>query len=242
MQREQLILRVVKATDEPQVAQGYLEGHMKILESYGVTKVTSAKADWVDDPYTYLIVAESTLDGKIMGGGRIQIRSKNRPLPLEPAIAILDERVYDYVGRLGDYKVAEFCGLWNSKEIAGYGVGSIILVQLGVAVSGLLGLSYLTALCSPATVRTSQKVGFEIVRELGNNGTLYYPKEDLVATALIVNDLQNLPNATEEDRTAILAIRSGALNVLEVSGPRGPLQLLLQLKVNKLADAHVANA
>lgn len=227
-------IRVVRAVQDPDTANAYIDGHRKVLESYGVTKVTSANVEWRDDPQTYLIVAESPESGKVLGGGRIQVRSEQTLLPLEPAIAILDPRVYSYVNQIGNYNVAEFCGLWNSKEIAGYGVGSIILVQLGVAISTSVGISKLMALCSPATLQNSQRVGFEIVRELGNNGTLYYPKEDLVATALIIHDLDDLPSATIEDREKIFALRNSPVQEYEVSGPKGNLIMRLDLSVNNL--------
>lgn len=228
-------IRVVRAVQDPVTANAYIDGHRKVLESYGVTKVTSANVEWRDDPHTYLIVAEAPDTGKVLGGGRIQVRSEQTLLPLEPAIAILDSRVYTYVNQIGNYNVAEFCGLWNSKEIAGYGVGSIILVQLGVAISLSVGINKLMALCSPATLQNSQKVGFEIVRELGNNGTLYYPKEDLVATALVIHDLENLPNATPEDREKIFALRANPAQEYEVSGPKGALTMRLDLSVDCLA-------
>ena len=197
-----------------------------------MTKVTSANVEWRDDPHTYLIVAEAPDTGKILGGGRIQVRSQMTPMPMEPAIAILDERIYAFVDAIGNYNVAEFCGLWNSKEIAGYGVGSIILGQVGVAISPALGITSLMALCSPATLRNCQRVGFEIVRQIGNNGTLYYPKEDLVATALLIEDLEKLPTATPEDKERIHSLRSSPSQCLCMEGPKGTLEINFALDIH----------
>ena len=225
-------IRVVRAVQDPNTANAYIDGHRKVLESYGVTKVTSASVDWTNDPHTYLIVAESVESGKVLGGGRIQVRSQMTPMPMESAIAILDERIYAYVDAIGNYNVAEFCGLWNSKEIAGYGVGSIILGQVGVAICPAIGINSLMALCSPATLRNCQRVGFEIIREIGNNGTLYYPKEDLVATSLIIADLITLPTAAPEDRERIFSLRTKPNQHIAVEGPKGALDIEFALDIH----------
>jgi hypothetical protein len=227
-------IRVIQATAEPSTTAAYIEGHRKVLEAYGVTKVTSANTDWKDDPSTFLIIAESEDTGRIHGGGRIQIKTRGIRMPLEDAIAILDTKIYQYTDDIGYNNVAEYCGLWNSKEIAGYGVGSIILVQIGVAVSALLGIEKLMALCSPATLANSQRVGFEIIREIGNNGTLYYPKEDLVATALAIHDLHGLPAAEALARKEILELRSNPMAEVEKTGPKGTMHLTYDLRVNEL--------
>lgn len=222
----EITIRAFRATDEPDTCRSYIEGHQKVLEAYGVTKVTSARYGWINDPHTYVIIVESPDGQRTYGGGRIQVRSEAIPMPLEGAIAVLDKRVYPYVDNLGDYKVAEFCGLWNLKEIAGYGIGSIYLGLIGVAITTQIpGLDYLMALCSPATLRNCLKVGFEIIRELGNNGTLYYPKEDLVATPLIIKDINSLPMASGPEREAIFNLRENPKQNKTESGPKGTMNI-----------------
>ncbi|XZF13421.1 hypothetical protein ACTHGU_16665 [Chitinophagaceae bacterium MMS25-I14] len=222
----EIIIRAFRATDEPASCRRYIEGHQKVLEAYGVTKITSAKYGWLDDPHTYVIIAESPDQQKTYGGGRIQLHSAERPMPLESAIAVLDTRIHPYLEKLGDLKVAEFCGLWNMKEVAGYGIGSIFLGRIGVAITTqILGLNNLMALCSPATLRNCLKVGFQIIRELGNNGTLYYPKEDLIATPLIIEDLRGLPLANETERNAIWDLRDRPTQHSTESGPKGNMTI-----------------
>ena len=194
--------------------------------------MTSASIDWRYDPNTYVIIVESMDRTKVLGGGRIQIRSAEVKMPLEDATAILDSRIYDYVDKIGDNKVAEFCGLWNSKEVAGFGIGSIFLGRTGVAIITQLGITNLMALCSPATLRNCLRVGFEIIRELGNNGTFYYPKEDLLATCLIIKDIINLPTANPEERDAIMKLREKPLQESVEMGPKGELKLFYDIRIN----------
>ncbi|OYU96223.1 MAG: hypothetical protein CFE21_07380 [Bacteroidetes bacterium B1(2017)] len=224
-------IRAFKVTEDHSACLRYIKGHHLVLESYGVTKVTSLNADWIDDPYTYAIIVESEDGKKVYGGGRIQIKSQQLRMPMEDAIAILDDRIYEYANNLGVYNVAEFCGLWNSKEAAGYGIGSIYMGRVGVAISNQLNFQHLTALCSPGTLRNCLKVGFKVIRELGNNGTFYYPKEDLTATALLINDLTNLPAADPIERDAIYKIRENLNGVSIEKGPKGEMEFIYELNI-----------
>ena len=128
-------IRAFRTTDEQDSCELYIEGHRKVLDAYGVTKVTSASDNWRYDPNTYIVLVESDDRTKVYGGGRIQIRSEALKMPMEGAIAVLDKSIYDYVDQLGNYNVAEFCGLWNSKEAAGYGIGSIFLIRAAVVIA-----------------------------------------------------------------------------------------------------------
>jgi len=196
-----------RASDDIETSLRYAEGHRKVLEAYGIKQVTSAVHNWLEDPNTYVLIVESEDGSKIYGGTRVQVRSPNLKLPMGDAIAKIDKKIYSYVDAIGDYNVAEFCGLFNSREVAGYGIGSLYLCRIAMAVSGLVGIKNLLALCSPITLLMSERIGFEILKDLGNNGTFYYPKLDLLATTMIYTDLKDLSTATEADRTAILSLR-----------------------------------
>src|SRR5680860_1057038 len=115
-------IRVVRAILDTEATEKYIEGHYKVLEAYGVTKVTSADRSWMKNPHVYLLLVEMGDSGRVVGGGRIQLRSKDYPLPLESAIYEKDHRIVDFMSGFKDMEVAEYCGLWNSKEIAGYGI------------------------------------------------------------------------------------------------------------------------
>ncbi|MDP1728042.1 MAG: hypothetical protein Q8M15_14750 [Bacteroidota bacterium] len=224
-------IRAFKVTEDHSACLRYIKGHHQVLESYGVTKVTSLNADWIDDPCTYAIIVESEDSKRVYGGGRIQIKSTALRMPMEDAIAVLDDRIYAFADNLGILKVAEFCGLWNSKEMAGYGIGSIYMGRVGVAIASQLNIKYLTALCSPGTLKNCLKVGFDILRELGNNGTFYYPKEDLTATALIIRDLENLPFANPLERENIFNVRNNLTGITIETGPKGQMEFIYDLHI-----------
>ena len=56
-------------------------------------------------------------------------------------------------------------------------------------------------------------------------------KEGLIATALVVNDLCGLPTANEEDRDYIFNLRKKMIFTSHESGPRGSLQIDVDLKI-----------
>ena len=224
-------IRAFKSPDDVETSLRYVEGHRKVLESYGVKKVTSASVEWLHDPQTYVVLVESEDGEKIYGGGRIQIRSNEMKMPMEDAIAKIDKGIYQYVDNIGNESIAEFCGLFNSKEVAGYGIGSIFLGRIGVAIATQVNVKYLMALCSPATLRNCARVGFEIIRDLGNNGTFYYPKEGLVATALIIKDIVNLPGANSEERERIFDLRETPNQEAVEKGPKGEMDIIYHTKL-----------
>lgn len=225
-------VRVIKVIDDPEATEKYIAGHLKVLESYGVTKVTSADRSWIANPNTYLILFESMDDFRVLGGGRIQLRSKGFPLPLEEAIVEIDPYIATYMEQFDDLEVAEYCGLWNSREVAGYGIGSIYLMKVGVAIAGQFNIKKLMALCSPATVKLTMKVGMEVIESLGQNGTFFYPKEGLIATLLQINDLENIPTAVESEREFIFNLRSNKVKKTLEKGPKGEMLISFEVNVN----------
>jgi hypothetical protein len=228
-------VRVVRAISSPLETELYVKGHFQVLESYGVTKVTSADRSWTKNPNVYLLLVESVEGEKrILGGGRIQLRDRNFPLPLEGAILEKDIKIIDYMMPFQDLEVAEYCGLWNSKEVSGYGLGSIYLIRIGVAISSLLNLKSLMAFCSPFTVKNSQSVGFEIIEELGDKGYFLYPKEGLLATIMEIKDVVNLPMSTPSEKAYIQNLRDNPVQTSIEESQRGTLEIHFDLNINDL--------
>lgn len=218
-------IRAYNAPNDVETSIRYVDGHRKVLESYGIKQVTSTNIDWFHDPYTYVIVVESEDGEHIYGGTRVQIRSEKLRMPMEDAIAKIDKNIYNYVDNLGNYNVAEFCGLFNTREVAGYGIGSIFLGRTAMAISSKVGIKHLLGLCSPVTLSISQRIGFEVLTDIGNNGTFFYPKEGLIATSLISRDLINLPCALDEEREKIFSVRENPIQTYHEISPKGPLTI-----------------
>ena len=206
-------LRAFRAIDDPEACERFIEGHTHVLTSIGVTKVTSSKNEWMYNPAAFVLIVES-LDGKkVYGGARIHAAGGTQPLPIEEATGSLDPAIYDLVWKYAQEGTGELCGLWNSREIAGYGVGSIFLSRACVAISTQVGLKSLFALCAPYTVEMGINSGYVIETSIGNSGTFYYPKLDLIATTMILKDTDTLNLAVEEERNTIFKLRE-KLNIV----------------------------
>ncbi|MGZ3836838.1 MAG: hypothetical protein ACXVB0_25195, partial [Mucilaginibacter sp.] len=197
----------------------FIEGHTHVLTSIGVTKVTSSKNEWAQNPAAFVMIVES-LDGKkLYGGARVHVAGGTQHLPVEQATGAMDPGIFNLVWRFAQHGTGELCGLWNSREIAGYGIGSIFLIRTAIAISHQIGIHSLFALAAPYTVAPALAVGMEIETSLGNNGTFYYPKLDLLATIVILKDVPVLSKAYEEDRNAIMKIREN-FNITRVESLR----------------------
>lgn len=218
-------IRAYLSSTDTYTSLKYVEGFRKVLESYGVTKVTSATHDWVYDDNTYVIIVTSEDDEKIFGGCRVQVRNTSLPLPMEEAIARVDPSIHAYMDSYGQNKIAEFSGLFNSIEVAGYGIGSMYLGRVGVAICNQVGVDHLLGLCSPTTFRNCARVGFETLREIGSNGRFHYPKEGLIATSVIIRDIQGLPGAQPGEREKIYYLRDMPNHKATDTGPKGDMHI-----------------
>lgn len=222
---------VFRAVDNVDVCKKYIDGHIHVLKVYGITQITSAKIDWILNPNVYVIIVESLEDGEILAGARIQLADGKHPLPIEDAIGHKDGRVYSYVENLREEGVGELCGLWNSRKIAGFGIGSIFLGRTSVAVASQLNIKSLLALCAPSTKRNCFRTGFTVEKSLGNEGEFFYPKEDLVATALIIKDVNSLDDANEEERELIMELRKHPEHDVIEETKRGDVHVYYELNL-----------
>ncbi|HVS92736.1 MAG TPA: hypothetical protein VHE59_11920 [Mucilaginibacter sp.] len=208
-------LRVFRAIDDPATCELFVAGHTQVLTNIGVTKVTSSKHEWTTNPAAFVIIVESLDATRVYGGARVHVAGGTEPLPIEQATVAMDPSVVELVWRYAQKGTGEICGLWNSREIAGYGIGSIFLTRAAVAISSQIGLTSLFALCAQYTVAMAESVGYHKEPGIGNNGTFYYPKMDLLATAMLHEDIETLATANVEERAAILRLRKN-LNMVRV--------------------------
>lgn len=221
MEQIKLVIKAFRAIDDLDACRMYVEGHSKVLKIYGIAMITSAKVAWFDDSDTYVILVESETGDKIYGGARIQVAAGKFPLPIEDALTKFDPNIHGFIKHHTPLGTGELCGLWNSREVAGLGIGSIYLTRVGVAIATQMNLSTLYALCAPATVKNSNRVGFLIDERLGDKGTFFYPKEGLVATAVLLSDVSVLSTADPDEREKIFDLRQIPVQQKFEISPRG---------------------
>lgn len=232
MSNIQLNIKVFKATDDTDSCARYVEGHIEVLRIFGITMITTANTEWFDDPNSYVIMVQSPDEKKVYAGARIQIAGGKYLLPIEKAVSKFDPSIHKFVKDRTKNGIGELCGLWNSREVVGLGVGSLYLGRIGVAISTQLNLKTLFALCAPITVRNCIKMGFLLETSLGNNGTFYYPKEDLIATVVTLVDTSSFVTADLKEKDIILNLRNNPIQSKNEIGPRGQtVDLNFNLKI-----------
>lgn len=232
-----LLIRTFRAIDDLESCRQFAQGHASVLLDYGVSKVTSSSTDWFYNPSVYVMIAEKTETGEPVGGIRIHIADGKTCLPMETAISLVDKTIYDLIRMHIPQGTAELCGLWNSKSTAGLGIGSYYLMRAGISAAPGLGLKTLFALCAPHTLKISVEKGFEVEKSIGNEGTFIYPKLDLVATSIMIRNLQDLPLALPQEREIIFDLRERPNQVRIEQGPKGDIPISYYLLHDTMSTA-----
>lgn len=225
------IFKAFRAIDDLGSSIKYAEGHANILREYGITKVTSSNSEWMYNPYVYVVTVEDNLTGMIVSGVRIHIANTDFPLPMEEALERVDPRIYDLVDIYRENGTGEVSGLWNSKSIAGYGIGSIFLSRTAVAIASQLKLGSLLALCSKHTLKTTLEKGFQVEESIGNKGTFFYPTADIISTCAVLRDVQHIPLALPEEKKFIFHLRKNIKSVMLEDSPKGKIEIRYQLLI-----------
>lgn len=227
-------IRAFRAIDEKDACEKFIFGHTNVLANIGVNKVTSSNFDWMHNPAVFVIIVESTDSEKVYGGARIEVASGAIKLPIESATGFMDDHIYSLVKEYGSKGTGEICGLWNSREVAGMGIGSVFLTRACVVIAEQIGLQSLFALCAPYTVKMAQSVGYSIEYTLGNHGTFYYPKLDLLATAMILKDVDTLKLADEHERESVFALRKNLNQTRKELIKNREVEIIFELEVPNL--------
>lgn len=221
-------IRAFRAIDDQEACLKFIEGHRRLLEiHFGVAKVTSSSNDWVKSASTIVIIVEDETGDKVYGGARVQMVDGKIPLPIEHALGHYDPKIYEFV-KPG---CAEICGMWNSMEVAGMGIGSLILCRVCVSIVNQLPIDKIYVLCAPVTTRMGKRVGAVVEESLGDKGIFFYPKDDFVATAMAILDVNVLEHADEKERGNILELRNNPDQLKIEKGPKGEFEVLYQLKI-----------
>jgi hypothetical protein len=212
-------IRAFRAINDSETCLKYISGHQKVLENHGIFNVSSSSDEWMYSPFVFVIVVESLDKTKLYGGARIHAADGKTLLPIEIATGDMDPRIYNYVKLYAQNGTGELCGLWNSIEVAGLGIGSYFPSRAAIVIIEQLGFDSLFSLCSPVTLRFNQWIGSRPFTKIGNDGTFYYPKIDLLATAVFLEDPHTLKNAHPREREKMLWLRRNLSSVHEEKSP-----------------------
>jgi len=227
----EVTIKAFRAIDDFELCRKFIEGHERVLTSIGIEKITSSDYSWTQNPASYVVICMSKDGERVFGGARVHVCGGNQELPFIKGVIEMDDSVPAKVDEKKHGGTGELCGLWNSMEVAGMGIGAIYVVRATVAIISQLGINSCFALCSPQGARISMRFGFQIRRDIGNNGTFYYPKHDLLATMVCLDDASQLSFTPEGEREKIMELRENTnLQVLEESrGKTADIQYDLEI-------------
>ena len=159
------------------------------------------------DENVWVVLVDSKDGKKTYGGARIHKSTPESKLPIQDAVGFLDPQIDRFIENQRSQGLGEICGLWNSVEVAGMGVGSIYLIRAGLSIAAELGIKQMFALCSPYTYKMAASFGFFPLREIGNNGKFPYPTERLVATVTFQENTTEMNGSHQSERDMILDLR-----------------------------------
>src|ERR1017187_7363373 len=145
-------IRAFRAIDDNDACNEYAAEHMKVLKIFGITKITTANTDWIFNPNVYVILAERTEDNTKVGGARVHLYHKDYPLPMDIAIRYFDPNVQQLLERNAPKGTGEMCGLWNSRSVSGWGIGTNYLARSCMALAAQLPLQSMFVLCGGHTI------------------------------------------------------------------------------------------
>ena len=204
-------VEVFRAGSNLEESRDFIVGHRKVLQIFDIANITSASVDWAFSDTSYIITIKREDENKIIGGARLQISDIKTPMPIEEAVGEMDVDVFEYVKEKRSSGIAEVCGLWNTREAAKLGIGSAFLTRSALIVAAQLPLKSLIMLCAPSTVSMANSLGATVISNLGDSGQFYYPKLDLVATAMIKDDIYDLSEVNENERKVIESLRENPI-------------------------------
>lgn len=235
---DRIKLKAFRAVLNPDLCEEYVEGHSKVLSDLGIKGVTSAKAEWTQNPYSYVIGAWSENTGNLIGGARIDVAGDGYNLPIESAVGYKDDKIYQIVENAKADGAAELCGLWTDMRVSGMGT-AVLLIRAATSILPSIGVGTMYVLCAEATFGMFKNIGCEIILEIGNNGTFYYPKLDWIATALVLSDIHNVPLAEGLNKERILDLRNNPYQRYLEVGPKG--QVMVNYEVGDLEPWTIIN-
>jgi len=230
--QKQFTIRAFKAEENHDLCDKFIEGHKRVLLSVGVEEVSSSSNSWKYEPNVYVIICESNDGEKVYGGVRVHVYNDQYVLPMVEATKEFDPSVADHIKNFSPAGTGEMCGLWNSIEVAGMGIGAVYLIRSAIAILTEINLRSLWALCSPFSARIAKNYSFLKYPHVGNYGTFYYPKIDLLATVCMVDDSESLKDGNREEVKKIFDLRRN-LNVEKEENNRGrDLRINYQLGID----------
>jgi hypothetical protein len=229
---DKVVLTILRASEDVELCQAMVEGHKRVLKTYGIKNISSFNTDWIGRNDVILIVAMSADGDKVLAGTRLQTGVKPEDFPLYQAVGAMDEELKPWLISLIKDGTMELNGMWNSIELAGMGLGVEWMVQTAMASMSMLDLRNICALTSPVTRKMRDKMGWSIQDQFGDEGYFKYPNDKLLASIEHFIFPDDLPKSQKDVRMFMEELWADPTGyVMNVKGPKGKLTVLFNISV-----------
>lgn len=230
----------VKAYSAPNVVgkcRRSASAHLRVLETYGIAAISSAKEGWWENAHTTVLLLEDTETAEPLGAVRLQRWGGGKPLPVELALAAVDPYVHAWVAGHASGGVGELCGLWCAPRLKGAGMGAV-LTRMGISIASELRVRAVLGVCDTRNVAKNTSFGFVHDTALAAAGVFEYPRRGLFAHVLRIPDARRLDHAAVEHRLAIDEYRHFPVGTELLTSAAGPVELERDLRTSTLSSAH----
>jgi hypothetical protein len=208
------------ASEKPEVCEEYLQGHVRVLEEFGITNVTTNGDYWTYRDDVFVFICREIETGIVVAGIRVEPKIDSQPLPIEAAVLPSEPKIIDVILSSRNHgRVVEICGLWNSRKVFGREI-SRFLSECAVASLSELQVAHAYCLVAHYTLDLSKSLGFHVVQEIGTDGWIPYPNETYKAYSMVINDVRNLEGGDHDVIERIMNLRKNTSGISVIKTPR----------------------
>jgi hypothetical protein len=200
------ILSLHRASDNYLLCEKFVRGHRQLLAANDVD-LGPVDTSWFNSTDVFLLVVRRADADEILGGAKLVIFDNNENLPL---LKLLGEDYPELIGYLREYSkngLVEISGLWNSRSVAGLGLGSEQLIRTSIAICGLLNIESVVTFCSPFVTRFAELYGFSPLSQFGEYGSIPFPDNRWMSTINILRDPLIMSSADPSEKNLIFELR-----------------------------------
>ena len=200
------ILSLHRACDDYSLCENFVRGHRQLLAVNDVD-LGPVDSSWFNSPDEYLLVVRRSGDTEILGGAKLVIYDGGNNLPLLKLLSDDYPELKTLIQEYGSRGLVEISGLWNSRSVAGLGLGSEQLIRTSIAICGLLDIQTVVTFCSPFVTRFAELYGFVPLAKFGDNGSIPFPDNRWMSTINILEDPHEMSKANAGEKDVILELR-----------------------------------
>lgn len=217
-----LKLTVYRSSNNPVIFERFQEGYQAKLAVYFGEEVALPR---VMPDFDQILLCIEDEHARIVGGVKISIFSPDHGLPLVKVSQGFDPEVKQKI----PVSSAELHGIWNTAELAGWGIDSAELIKMGVAVAFALNIHQLHVLV--ASVTGYSRFGFVVNQSLGDRGM--FPSINVRGLTLMamVLDIRNAKHDSTPNLQEAYKISKKEITVAKISGPKGEVEILYDISL-----------